>query len=156
MSTRKPTAAQITAAFSLIFAQTGIKEGDKVKVIRWPTEQEVRHFDTDLNYVQEHVNIGEEYEVAEITPEGEVYLEVYLDDDCCLPFTCLEKIGESNKVYIGDGCYDAEVAEDGKTVEVGCQEITFEQVEKVYNKMKVNQEDYAKKNPRKPIALKAR
>lgn len=139
MATRKPTAVQIAAAFALIFAQTGINNRDKVKLVRWPTEDECKINKNDLSEIKANLTIGETYEVTDTCHGG----DVELNEEIYLPFTCLEKIGESNYITVGDE--EGEVSDDGKYFEVGCQTISFEEVEKVYNKMKANQAEQAAK-----------
>lgn len=128
MATRIPTLAAAHLALALA---SGLAVGDKVKVLRPFKKGELG---TDLDYDKDmDDSIGEELEITGIYNNG-THFEV--EDTYEWPFFCLQKINDPLCVrdINGDGD-DADIAMDGSRVEVGCNTITFEKVEAVYQAM---------------------
>ena len=137
MAKRKPNPAQLAAkqtanmraAYKLLAEKCGIKQGDEVKVIRafLPDEMGCNIDDDDTQWLETFV--GGTYTVADVY-DG----QFYLDGEVWFPFFCLVQTDDPLRQRLNDE-YTASIVRNGSAVVVGCQEIEFEAVEKLYKKM---------------------
>lgn len=129
MAARKPALAVAYATLALAAA---FEVGDKVKVLRSFKNDELG---CGLDYDKDEMDdlVGQELEISNTYKNGTTF---ELDDTYEWPFFCLEKVNDPLVVSNINGDYDdAEIAENGQSVSVGCNTITFEKVEAVYNAM---------------------
>lgn len=120
MAAKQPTTVQARNAYLTLNKLSEVEVGSLVRVLRAFKDGELGceiPWDEDM---QEYV--GQEYIVTGSYTEG----EYELDHNYVWPFFALEVVGKSLSMEVGD--YTATVADDGKTVEVGCQTITAENV----------------------------
>lgn len=149
MAARKPALA---TAYATLAAAAGFAVGDKVKVLRSFKNDELGcGLDYDKDYMDNY--IGDELEITNTFKNGTTF---EVDDNYEWPFFCLEKVNDPLVVLNINGEYDdAEIAENGQSVSVGCNTITFEKVEAVYNAMVAQRAKVAAK-PKAVAAVRRR
>ena len=118
----------------------GLKNGDTVKVLYLP---ESRELEWGYMVTPRMGNLaGQECEVIDTSYNESSAIRVnYIttcghNDNCLLPFFCLQKVKIPTVTVKLSESYDAVIDKNTKTVTVGCQVIPFEAVEKVCAAMK--------------------
>lgn len=123
----------IKEAYKVMQANCGIEEGDTVKVLRKAKSREMGWRNIWSSSMSAY--IGKEGIVRDL--DDEYGIEISCKDGPSgfhLPFFVLEKVkSDAKPIYLNDDKdYKAEFMGEGK-VRVGCQEIDFETIEKIYN-----------------------
>jgi len=134
----------MTKIYEAMQAETGLKVGDKVKILR-ASERGEWGWDVDWNDSRMANTIGQTGKIAMIHDR---YISVYFDSgqQWGYPFFVLELIEPAKKLPLpirlnGDsGSYQAEFKEDG-SISVGCQTIDFEAIKKIYKVAKSVREE---------------
>lgn len=111
-----------------------LRVGDAVKVLRNAKDRESGWGDTWVPQMDKFV--GEECIVKTID-DNKIRLEHNNGISWSFPFFILQKIGESlpKPIRLPSGDYKVEFGTDGK-IKVGCQDIPFYTLEKIYNTAK--------------------
>jgi hypothetical protein len=144
MPTKKAaTPAQIRAAFLLLAAVAPFSEGDTVKVLRTCSDNELGSEVYDCDSSNE---VGKEFKVTSLSGPG----EYEIDNGYYYPFFCLQLIRKSDSIELNSE-YTAVISDDGKSVEVGCQDIPAAKVLELAERIKVVQ---AKQPVKKAVAKK--
>ena len=128
----------INEAYKVMARNCDIKEGDTVKVLRAAKSQEMGWDDSWMSSM--NTCIGKEFEVTKISRDG----EFYLDGEAWFPFFVLEKTKDGNSLpesipLNDDEEYFAEFRKDGN-ISIGCQNISWETVKKIYEAAKSTRE----------------
>lgn len=148
------TKEKYIAAEKAFIANFDLKVGDTVKVLRKVKDKE-GGWDNVWDEDDMDDSIGEELTIESFSIHAHgITLSNFFD----YPYFCLELVSPSNiTIELDSGDYNAEVSADGKNVTVGCQEISFETVQKIHNAMIDMQRTFVapiKKVVKKKVAAK--
>lgn len=146
---KTPTLAdQLKAAYLLLAANSGLKEGDTVEIVRFPAPTDpgmnLLGLDDDMQDV-----VGKRGRITEIDEESGGFF-VYIEnarEDFYWPFYALRKWVPVTEIKLNDD-YDLTIADDGSEVEVGCQTIPADVVFKVAEAVKDRQAWYKEQRRR--------
>jgi hypothetical protein len=119
---KKTEAKELSAQqiYSKMAALSGLKAGDRVKVLRDFERNEMGFPDSCVPSMRRC--IGNEYIVSYVSEEGYVSFNSYR-----WPFFCLKKLEPLVEIKLNED-YTAIVAGDKKTVTVGCQTFSREKI----------------------------
>lgn len=125
---------ELQEAYKKMSDASGIQAGDMVKILRKASTNEMGWCNNWNPKMDNFIGkIGEVKYCARSSGVSVYFAE--FDSRYTFPFFVLEVIRKApEKIRVGD--YVAEFHSDGKTVQFGCQIITFEQVKAVYKAMK--------------------
>jgi hypothetical protein len=129
----------IYKAYKVMAQNCGIKKGDTVKVLRAAEDHEMGWKNAWIKSM--NACIGKEYEVKKVSQDE----EFYLGGVGWVPFFVLEKTGDCKSLPASiplndDEEYFAEFMEDGN-ISVGCQNISWKTLEKIYEAAKSTREE---------------
>lgn len=137
------TQKQINAAYNLLQKECGIKEGDKVRILRKFASNELG---CNIDYVEGEFDmdacIGLEGIVEEVFTGHGSGIHVETDSGTWTwPFFVLEMLARPIMVEL-EGCdWNAFINDDGTMVSVGCQDIEAESILELADRIREIQDD---------------
>ena len=149
-STKKYVAAQ--AAF---IANFNLKVGDKVKITH-SVKDNYGGWDNVWSSYAMNPSIGKELSVKELPGGYNDEDGINLSDGYYYPYFVIQVLdnGKERIIELDSGEYEAEISKDGMDVTIGCQDVSFDTVKKIYDTMVALQKGAVKASTPKKVAAK--
>lgn len=137
------------AAFVCLSKARPFHIGDTVRIaMKWQEDHFGEEAGNYESFESSCFKVGDQGRITDKWEDGTYELN---SNGCIIPFFALEFVKGPTRIELNDE-YEAEISEDGKTVEVGCQTITAAKVLELAEAIKAQQ----KISPKVPRTTRAR